>query len=325
VSQTRGWIELGENRAARQAIQRVLECVSAQNSRRTINPVFVHGPAGCGKTHLVNELVSLLGQQRPDTVAYVQPAREVELADREEDEPGWKRADLVVFEDVQHLSERTAESFVGVVDRCLHRQQQLVLTATEGPAQLTRLPARLTSRLGQGLVVAIAPPGPDSRREFLRHRVRQRRLSMEPAILDWLAEHLPGSLRQLEGAFHRLDALAAGLGRTPTLADVQDAFQTDADIQRPTLERIVRRVGRFFQVDPVRLCSRRRSREVLLPRQVGMYLARQLTDLPLTEIGAYFGGRDHSTVLHACRKVEQSLDQDAWLTGAVRQLHADLA
>src|SRR5207302_9774107 len=105
---------------------------------------------------------------------------------------------------------------------------------------------------------------------------------------------------------------------------VAEHFRDDAEARRPTVERIAQRVGRYFRVTPDVLQSRRRRRDALLPRQVGMYLARQLTGLSLHQIGAYFGGRDHSTVLHACRKVEQALARDINLSGAVRRLHADL-
>ena len=105
---------------------------------------------------------------------------------------------------------------------------------------------------------------------------------------------------------------------------VAESFRTDADARRATVERIAQRVGRYFRVEARRLQGRDRSRQALLPRQVGMYLARRLTDLSLEQIGAYFGGRDHSTVLHACRKVEQALADDLVLSGAVRQLQADL-
>ena len=105
---------------------------------------------------------------------------------------------------------------------------------------------------------------------------------------------------------------------------VAESFRADADARRATVESIAQRVGRYFRVEPRRLQGRDRSRQALLPRQVGMYLARRLTDLSLEQIGAYFGGRDHSTVLHACRKVEQALADDLALSGAVRQLQADL-
>jgi chromosomal replication initiator protein len=123
----------------------------------------------------------------------------------------------------------------------------------------------------------------------------------------------------------RLERLAAELGRAVRVDDLADVFAGDVEARKPTMERIVQRVGNYFRVEPRQLCSDRRSRQVMLPRQVSMYLARQLTGLSLEQIGAYFGGRDHSTVLHACRKVEQALTDDAGLEGAVRRLHADLA
>jgi chromosomal replication initiator protein len=198
-----------------------------------------------------------------------------------------------------------------------------VCTALTGPAQLTHLPGRLTSRLVQGLVVGLELLSPASRRTCLHQHAVVPNASAE--ILDWLAEHTPGSVRQLEGALVRLHTLTAALGRPPRLDEVKEAFQQDSDLHTATVERIAQRVCRYFQLAPAQIRSRRRSREVMLPRQVGMYLTRQLTSLSLEQIGAYFGGRDHSTVLHACRKVEQALTSDAHLCGAVRELQADLA
>src|SRR5262249_5655378 len=122
----------------------------------------------------------------------------------------------------------------------------------------------------------------------------------------------------------RLRDLTRSLGRPPGLDEVTAAFAEDVEQGRPTVERIARAVGRFFNTNTEHLRSRGRSRQVMLPRQVGMYLARRLTALSLEQIGAYFGGRDHTTVLHACRKVEQALAYDADLGSAVRQLSADL-
>src|SRR5262249_25083501 len=147
----------------------------------------------------------------------------------------------------------------------------------------------------------------------------------QTAVLEWLSGHVAGSARQLEGALVRLETLIRLHDGPPDVSALAEHFRTEAEAGRPTVERIAQRVGRYFQVEPTQLQSRRRSRNALVPRQVGMYLARQLTELSLRQIGAYFGGRDHSTVLHACRKVEQALAKDVTLSGAVRQLHADLA
>jgi chromosomal replication initiator protein len=278
-------------------------------------------------------LLAEVSRREPGMQFAVLQAGELGLIAREKEHPDLlaaRRADVLVVEDLQHLAHENAiEVLVGLVDRALAGQRQLICTALTGPAQLDHLPARLTSRLAQGVVTGLAPLGPVSRREFLREQARRRPLPMSPEeteeLLAWLAEHSSGSGRQLEGTWVRLEGLVAALGRVPALDEVVEHFRTDAEARRPTVERITQHVGSYFQVEPRHLRSRARSRQALLPRQVGMYLTRQLTELSLQQIGAYFGGRDHSTVLHACRKVEQALAHDVALSGAVRQLHADLA
>jgi chromosomal replication initiator protein len=323
------WIPLAENQAARLAIERVADCVCGRQPRRTVNPLFLYGPAGTGKSHLVSALVADVTQRATDLQVALLAAGDFESlllpeANREELRSA-RQADLLIVEDLQHLPARVEEAFVHLVDRGIARGQQLVFTALTGPAQLSHLPARVTSRLGGGLVVGLEVLSPDGRCVFLSDRLRRRGLNVQPEVIDWLASHVGGSVRPLEGAAARLAALARLDHQPLSIEAVAEHFGVEASAARPTVERIVQRVGRYFQVEPRRLQERSRARSVLLPRQVGMYLARQLTGLSLEQIGAYFGGRDHSTVLHACRKVEQALAQDVGLSGAVRQLHADLA
>jgi chromosomal replication initiator protein len=327
------WIETPESRMALPAIRRVLECVCSQQKRREINPLFLHGPAGTGKTHLVSALVTEMMARRPDVVATVLASRDLNLALRPDAETigppsilqEAREADLLVLEDLQNLDPRTVEAMVGVIDDRMRRQQQIVCTATNGPGRLRHLPARLTSRLAVGLVVGLAPLSPESRRTLLRQLAGRKKVSAPAEVLDWVADNVGGSVRQLEGALGRLETLARLRGQLADLTEIQAAFQEDADARHLTVERIAQRVGRHYQLEPRELQARDRSRHILLPRQVGMYLARKLTRLSLEQIGAYFGGRDHSTVLHACRKVEQALDHDPALSGVVRQLHADLS
>jgi chromosomal replication initiator protein len=325
-------VEHAENRSALAAVGRVADCVCGQRLRREVNPLFLHGPSGSGKTYLVSALVSSVIRRRPDATcslvpagdcaALLQPAEEASPPNRVP-APEWDN-DLLVIEDLQHLPARTAEGLAHLHDGRIARQQQTVYTASAGPAQLFHLPARLTSRLASGLVVGLGPLAPASRFAFLQDRAQQRQLAVGRDVLLWLADHCGGSARQLEGALARVETLVRLTDRFPDLAMVTAHFQVESDAARPTVERIAERVGRYFQVEPRQMQSRRRLRYALLPRQVGMYLARQLTPLSLEQIGAYFGGRDHSTVLHACRKVEQAMAHDAALSGAVQRLHADL-
>ncbi len=319
------WVSLPENQLACFAVQRVVEGVSQRRARCSVNPLFLHGPSGTGKSHLVSALVQKATVDCPDLVVATLAVDQIEAAGQDEEDglASALQADLVIVEDLQHLSGRVIEPLVRLIDRCQSRQRQLVVTATLGPAELTDLPGRLTSRLASGLVVGLLPLSPASRLLFLTDRARRSNLRPSREVLEWLAENLPGSGRILEGALGRLKTLARTQPEL-TVAVVSENFQTEAQAHRPTMERIARSVSEYFQVETRQLQSRDRSRDTLLPRQIGMYLARQLTGLSLEQIGDYFGGRDHSTVLHACRKVEQALGQDGAVSGAVRRLHAEL-
>lgn len=322
------WVTTPENRSAFLAVQRVLECVCSTHRRREANPLYLHGPAGMGKTHLVHALAGEVSRRCPDRTVAVLPAREldpvVQFADNNDfaDQAG-EEADLLVLEDMQHLHTRAAEVLVQRLDRRKARQLPLVCTALVGPRQL-ELPARLTSRLASGLVVGLQALGRASRLAFLQDRVQRRQLAVSTEVLTWLADHTGGSGRQLEGAITRLEPLVRTQHQLPDVDTVAQHFQIEAEASRLTVERITERVSRYFRVEPRQLQSRQRSRNALVPRQIGMYLTRQLTAMSLEQIGAYFGGRDHSTVLHACRKIDLALTHDATLSGAVRQLQADL-
>jgi chromosomal replication initiator protein len=323
-----------ENASALAAVQRVLACVCSQRTRRAVNPLFLHGPAGTGKSHLASALVTEVLLRKPDTVIAELPAgdwavlaRTVGEDQAEEAEllAAARRCDLLLVEDVQHLPARATEALVGIFDSLLARQRQMVFTAMVGPRHLTHLSARLTSRLASGLRVELGPLQAPGRLAYLQAQAQRRQVAVPHDVLAWLAEHLTGGGRQLDGAITKLAALARLHPRWLDVATVAEHFRDEVHAGRPTVERIVQRVGGYFRVEPRLLQSARRSRGIVLPRQVGMYLARRLTGLSLTQIGAYFGDRDHSTVLHACRKVEQALARDAALSGAVRQLQADLA
>jgi chromosomal replication initiator protein len=271
-------------------------------------------------------------QRRPNAVVSFLAGGDLALLFRPEADDGRlaparesaRKADLLIVEDLQHLDAPVMEALIQVFEERKARQLQMVFTALDGPGQLRQFPARLTSRLASGLVVGLPPLSPRSRRAFLEERARQKELRPRPNVLDWLADNVSGSVRQLEGSLARLETLTRLNGQPPDAEAVAAAFREDADAHRLTVEKIAQRVGRHFQLDPRRLKARDRARHILLPRQVGMYLARKLTRLSLQQIGAYFGGRDHSTVLHACRKVERALTCDPSLSGVVRRLHADL-
>jgi chromosomal replication initiator protein len=331
-----------ENRGAWVAVQDLAEALSPKQFTGQPPLVMLHGPAGTGKTHLVQALVATVTHRRPDLVVCLVSAADL----LQEGEPGLfeeesgddypvdlrplteaRHSDLFVVEDLQHLNARLAEPLVQAMDYLEARQRPMVFTASAGPQRLIRrgrhLPSRLTNRLAGGLVVGLDPLGPASRLTLLQALAQRRQLAVPTAVLRWVAEHFSGGGRRLEGALTKLEALARTQRQPLDEATVEKHFRDDAAAGQPTVERIAESVGGYFQVEPKQLQSARRHREVLLPRQVGMYIARQLTGLSMEQIGAYFGGRDHATVLHACRKVEKAIAHDVRLSGLVRDIHAD--
>jgi chromosomal replication initiator protein len=341
------FVATDENRSALLATQEVARAIGSGRPRRRNNPLFLHGPTGIGKSHLIHALIHEAALQRPELAVTLLAAADLERevsgltsqhsaahtngADSSELGTSglpWP-CDLLVVEDLQHLPLHAAERLVVIVDSLLGQKCQVVLTGNAGPQDLSHrgcsFPARLTSRLAAGLVVGLCPLQQPGRLALLKSEAKRRRLAIPPNVLDWLSEYFPGSARQLLGAISRLETVIKIHGKPPDLAATVTLFQEQARLDKTSVVRIAQSVGEYFQIEPTLLQSRKRSRGVLWPRQVSMYLARKLTSLSLEQIGAYFGGRDHSTVLHACRKVEAVLTTDVALSGAVHQLHAELA
>lgn len=334
-----------ENQAAMQALAELVEYARSNRVRLPFHLLLLHSSPGVGKTALLNALTQEIKRHAADwSVAHVSsrslkenipaPARAGKRKSEEEAPspeilPAAEReADLLILEDLQHLPWTLLEFFVELLDERQVRELPTLVTATAGPRHLTcrgrKFPNRLASRLAGGLVVGLESWSLPSRKKFLQEMAQRRQLPLGRDVLDWLAEHVPGNGRQLLGALDQVEALSRLLGPRLNTAAVADHFRTQAEASLPTVEKIAEQVGRTFQVKPTELLSARRHRSIVLPRQVGMYLARQLTGLSLERIGAYFGGRDHTTVLHACRKVEKVLQEDAVLSGTVRRIHAEL-
>ena len=313
-----------ENRSAIAAIQDLLVGLGADAADRLPNPLFLHGPSGSGKTRLLKALA----EELTNLGVNVCSMSANDIAGKEDSEAA-RQADLLIVEDLQHLPIRYVGTLVQQIDERLQHGSPMIFTALQGPSGLKHrgapLPVRLTNRLAGGLVVALAPMLTPSRRRLLEVLAEQIKLTVGADILDWLAEQLTGGGRQLEGAIRQLKTLQRLQSRPLRLGDIRAHFRTQIDAKTPTVKRIAEHVSGYFHIAPRLLPSAGRSRDLLLPRQVSMYLARELTSLSLQKIGKFFGGRDHKTVWHACKKIVAAMKVDAALSGAVRRMHAELA
>jgi chromosomal replication initiator protein len=312
-----------ENQAALTALQDVLVALITGRADRLPYPLYLFGASGCGKSHIVEALA--------DEVARCQFNVTVLSARDLTDEVDWPllaQTDLFILEDLQHLAARNVEKIIVLLDERQRLQAPSVLTALGAPNALARfataMPRRLLNRLVGGLVVPLAPMQAASRRRLLDHLARDAKATVSAEILDWLAKHLVGGGRQLAGAVAQMKTLQALQKNLLTVDNVRAHFRAQIEATAPTVERITEHVSACYRVKPRVVQSAQRSRDALLPRQVSMYLARQLTTLSLAKIGQHFGGRDHKTVDHACRKVARAMKADPTLFATVRQLGIEL-
>ena len=321
-----GFLVLPENRVAFRAVRSVCRAVLA-GKRPGANPLVLHGSPGTGKSRLGAALVEQLAAAPDGVTARVVSAGDVtrspdeSLSDRE-----LLDCDLLALEDVQHLTARVADAACDLIDGRTSRRRATVITASAGPSQLAHLPQRLTSRLAAGLVIRLEPLAVPSRRAILAEVASAKGVRLTDDALDWLAEQATGGgVRATLGLLQNLAAVAKAFPGPLTRADVQQSL---AESGQPTsaasgVSRIVERVAAAFNVTEKELLGASRLRGVLRPRQIAMYLARELTGLSLPRLGAAFG-RDHTTVLHACRKVAEAVKGDAGLASKVSDLRAGL-
>lgn len=287
------------------------------------NPLFVHGATGVGKSHLLQAVCHDYTREDPSiVVVYVscetfmnEFIRALEGADLPRFRDKYRRADVLAIDDVQFLSEResTQEEFFHTFNVLFQDRRQILLSADSPPRDIPALEERLVSRFNWGLVALIEQPDFETRRAILQKKARLRGYEVPPAVLDMIAQRVENNVRLLEGALIKcvLDAQVRGVPLTPenlarTLDDVCDV----APPRQLGINDILEMVTTYYGIRLAELIGKRRSRSIVQPRQMGMYLARKLTSMSLVEIGDHFD-RDHSTVLHAERLIERLARQDA--------------
>ena len=301
------------------------------------SPLYLHSGTGQGKTHLMHAIGHAFLAANPGAVVIAMSAErfmfEFVTALRAKDTLAFKQrlraADLLLIDDLQFIAgkDSTQEEFFHTVNEFMIAGKRLVITADRCPQALDGVEPRIVSRLSSGLVADIKPPEAGLRRAILeRRRAELVDTAVPDEVLELLAARITANIRELEGAFNRVVAYAQLTGEAidldftvSTLGDVLRGSQ-----RRITIDEIQRAVSAHFELKPLDLVSARRARVVARPRQIAMYLAKRLTTRSLPEIGRKFGGRDHSTVIHAVRRVEELRDSDREIDGAVRLLMRQL-
>lgn len=322
-----GFLIRPENRAAAEAVHAVTQAALRERPS-PFCPLLLHGQPGTGKSHLLSAAVKSLAS--PSSPLAVRCASAAELARPDDslgfdDDPALLTCDVLIIEDVQHLPARVADAVCDLIDHRASRRQALVLSSTVGPAGMTHMPRRLTSRLAAGLVVQLEPYGPMSRQEILIEAAAGLRVRLTPDALAWLTRQ--GGVRTAIGLVRTLAPFSAGRIEPLDQPDVERIL-SGAGQPAATGEdarHIVRRVANAFGVSEKELLGPSRLRTVLFPRQIAMYLTRELTTLSLPRIGSVFANRDHTTVLHACRKVEEALAGNDSLGALMRQMKQELS
>ena len=320
------------NRLAHAAAQAV-----AAKPGRAYNPYFIHGGVGLGKTHLLHAVCQALLKAQPglrlcyiSCNAFMDLFHEAVRAGRMNDfRNRFRTADVLVIDDIHFLSkhEQTQEEFFHTFNALYQLGKQIILSSDAAPNEIPDLEERLTSRFAAGLVARIDRPCFETRVSIIKSKAALLGVALPDDVPSYIAAKIDSNIRELEGGLTRVRGLAMASGLPISLELAKQALDGDAASRSnnaPSLQSIIESVTRFYDVKLTDLLSKRRHKSIAMPRQVCMYLARKHTRFSLEEIGGYFGGRDHTTVMHAVRTIEAKAGLDAKLQAEVGRIEQDL-
>lgn len=311
------FVEGKSNQLARAAATQV-----AGNLGHAYNPLFLYGGVGLGKTHLMHAVGNeVLTQQPGARVCYVHSERFVGDMVRglqhnkiSEFKRAYRSLDVLLIDDIQFFAgkERSQEEFFHTFNTLLEGQRQIILTCDRYPKEVDGLEERLKSRFGWGLTVAVEPPELETSVAILIQKALAEGVQLPNEVAFFIAQRIRSNVRELEGALRRVIATASFTGRSITIESSKEALRDLLALRdkRISIENIQKTVAEYFKIRMSELLSKRRNRSIARPRQIAMSLSKELTRHSLPEIGDAFGGRDHTTVLHACRKIKELRESD---------------
>ena len=309
------FVEGKSNQLALAAAQQV-----AEHPGLSYNPLFLYGGVGLGKTHLMHAVGNAMRRQNPEAkIVYLHSERFVadmvkalQLNAINDFKRFYRSVDALLIDDIQFFAnkDRSQEEFFHTFNALLEGGQQMILTCDRYPKEIDGVEERLKSRFGWGLTVAVEPPDLETRVAILMKKAEQSHISLEHDAAFFIAQRIRSNVRELEGALKRVIASANFTGRPFDIELIKDSLKDLLALQdkQVSLDNIKRKVAEYYKIKVADLMSKRRNRSVARPRQVAMALAKELTQHSLPEIGDAFGGRDHTTVLHACRKIRELRD-----------------
>jgi chromosomal replication initiator protein len=302
----------------------------SQKPAHAYNPLFIHGGVGLGKTHLLQAICQTAMRSNSSMKIYyvscngflTQFLESVQAGEMADFRNKFRAFDMLIIDDIHDLSnrEQTQEEFFHTFNTLFQSGRQVVLSSDAPPSEIPRLEDRLTSRFSCGLVAGIDPPGFETRVAIIKKKAALRHIDIPDDVSNYVAARLDQNIRQLEGAMTKLQGLSLLDGSPIDMAMAKTAISGGSGVKNPkkhlTIQDILDAISAFYDVKLVDLLSKRRNKSITTPRQVGMWLARRHTRFSLEEIGGYFGGRDHTTVMHAIKTVNakksssDQLDQD---------------
>ncbi len=319
------------NQLARAAAQQICD-----NPGLGYNPFFLYGGVGLGKTHLIHAIGnSILDTDSTSCVRYIHAesyvsdvVRAYQRKSFEEFKKSYHSLDILLIDDIQFFAgkSRTQEEFFYAFEALIAAKKQIIITCDTYPSELGKIDNRLISRFGSGLTVAIEPPELEMRVAILLKKAEKENLLLEQESAFFIAKHLRSNVRELEGALQKIVAFCSFHNKSPTLDIVREALKDILSLQRTaiTIEMIQKTVADFFKLKLGDMYSKRRPASIALPRQIAMYLSKELTQKSLPEIGYAFGGRDHTTVLHAVKKIQSIRQSNSTLNHNIHILEQQL-
>lgn len=325
------YVEGNSNQLPKEAARLVAERQPGKDPS-AYNPLFIYGGVGLGKTHLMHAIGNKIIENKPDAkVLYLHSERFV--ADMvkalqtnaiNEFKRFYRSLDALLIDDIQFFAgkDRSQEEFFHTFNALLEGQQQIVLTSDRYPKEIEGVEERLKSRFGWGLTVVVEPPELETRVAILLSKAAQSNVELPYEVAFFIAKRIRSNVRELEGALRRVIANAQFTGKPITIDFVNDALRDLLALQDKlvTLDNIQKTVADYYKVKVADILSKRRSRSIARPRQMAMALAKELTNHSLPEIGDNFGGRDHTTVIHACKKIKELLIEDGELAEDYKNL-----